>query len=57
MPTTIYDSSLLTKRKQNKTIANSFINRIQNGNNSTTGSAPILGITDQSIINNVKVVK
>jgi hypothetical protein len=54
MPTTIYDSSLITKRKQNTTIANSFISRIQNGNNSTTGSAPILGITEQSIINSVK---
>jgi hypothetical protein len=54
MPTTIYDSSLITKRKQNTTIANSFISRIQNGNNSTTGSAPILGITGQSIINSVK---
>jgi hypothetical protein len=54
MPTTIYDSSLITKRIQNKTIANSFINRIQNGNNSTTGSAPIIGIMEQSIINSVK---
>jgi hypothetical protein len=54
MPTTIYDSSLLTKRIQNKTIANSFIRRIQSETNPTSGSAPILGITEQSIINSVK---
>ena len=53
MPTTIYDSSLLTQRRSNKTIANSFITRISPPNN-TTGSAPYLGISQQSIINNVK---
>jgi hypothetical protein len=51
MPTTIYDSSLITKRTQNKTIANSFISRIEG--NIGTGSAPLLGITQQSILNNV----
>lgn len=55
MPTTIYDSSLITQRKQNKVISGSFINRIQNSTNPTTGSAPLLGITEQSIINSVKV--
>ena len=55
MPTTIYDSSLLTKRKQDKTIANSFISRIQNPVNPNTGSAPLLGITQQSLINTVKL--
>jgi len=50
MPTTIYDSSLITQRHRDKTISGSFINRIQN----TTGSAPLLGISDQSIINTVK---
>jgi len=53
MPTTIYDSSLITKRKQNRTIANSFLTRIQNPTNPSSGSAPLLGITEQSIINEV----
>ncbi len=55
MPTTIYDSSLITKRKQDKTIANSFITRIQTPTNPSTGSAPLLGITEQSIINEVRM--
>lgn len=54
MPTTIYDSSLITQRRRDKTISGSFINRIQNPINPTTGSAPILGISEQSIINTVK---
>lgn len=54
MPTTIYDSSLITQRRRDKTISGSFINRIQNPTNPTTGSAPYLGITEQSIINTVK---
>jgi hypothetical protein len=54
MPTTIYDSSLITKRRLDTTVSNSFINRIQNLTNPTTGSAPYLGITQQSIINVVK---
>jgi hypothetical protein len=54
MPTTIYDSSLITQRRRDKTISGSFINRIQNPSNPTTGSAPYLGITEQSIINTVK---
>jgi hypothetical protein len=53
MPTTIYDSSLVTQRNKNKIIANSFINRIENPSNPTTGSAPLLGITQQSIINEI----
>jgi hypothetical protein len=54
MPTTIYDSSQITKRRAQKTISGSFINRIQNPTNPTTGYAPILGISEQSIINEVK---
>jgi hypothetical protein len=54
MPTTIYDSSLLTKRRMEKAQSGNFIGRIQNGIDSTTGYAPALGIYDQSIINNVK---
>jgi hypothetical protein len=55
MPTTIYDSSLLTQRHRDRTISGSFLNRIQNPNNPNTGSAPLLGITEQSIINTVKM--
>jgi hypothetical protein len=63
MPTTIYDSSLITQRRRATTISGSFINRISpwntppagsNTNQPTTGSAPYLGIYDQSIINTVK---
>jgi hypothetical protein len=61
MPTTIYDSSLITQRRRMKAESGSFINRIQNpqpngssGSNVTTGYAPLLGIYDQSIINTVK---
>ncbi len=63
MPTTIYDSSLITQRRRATAISGSFINRISpwntpptgsNTNQPTTGSAPYLGIYDQSIINTVK---
>lgn len=54
MPTTIYDSSLITQRRRDKAISGSFINRIQNPIDPTTGSAPLLGISEQSIINTVK---
>jgi hypothetical protein len=54
MPTTIFDSSLLTQRRKAKTESGSFINRIQNPVNPNTGYAPMLGIYDQSIINTVK---
>jgi hypothetical protein len=53
MPTTIYDSSLLTQRKRAKAESGSFITRI-NGIPANTGYAPTLGIWDQSIINTVK---
>ncbi len=52
MPTTIYDSSLITQRRKEKAVSESFITRIQN--QTTTGSAPLLGISEQSIINDVK---
>lgn len=60
MPTTIYDSSLITQRRRAKAESGSFISRISpwNSNNTTnqpnTGYAPSLGIWDQSIINQVK---
>lgn len=46
-----YDSSTLTKRRQNKVIANDFINRINTQN--TTSYGPALGISESSIINQV----
>ena len=63
MPTTIYDSSLITQRRRDTTTSGSFISRISpwnippsgtSTNQPTTGSAPLLGIYDQSIINTVK---
>lgn len=54
MPTTIYDSSLLTKRRMEKAQSGNFINRIQ-GQIPTTGYAPALGIYDNSVISIVKM--
>jgi hypothetical protein len=54
MSTTIYDSSLLTQRRMNKAQSGSFIGRIQNYSNPTTGAPSLLGIWDQSIVNSVK---
>jgi hypothetical protein len=54
MPTTIYDSSLITQRRRVTAESGSFISRIQNPTNPTTGYAPLLGISQQSIINQVK---
>ena len=54
MPFIIRDSSSITQRKRDKLLSGSFINRIQNSINPTTGSAPLLGISEQSIINTVK---
>jgi hypothetical protein len=53
MPTTIYDSSLITQRRKNTTISGSFINRIQSITNLTTGYGSLLGISKQSIINKI----
>jgi hypothetical protein len=52
MPTTIYDSSLITERRKMKAQSGSFLNRTQNLN--VAGYAVPLGIYDQSIINSVK---
>ena len=55
MPTTVYDASLITKRRQMKAESGNFINRIQpTVGQPNTGYAPALGIWDQSIINDVK---
>lgn len=62
MPTTIYDSSLITQRRRDKTVSGSFVSRISpwnippqgsSTNQPNTGSAPMAGITEQSIINTV----
>ena len=53
MSTTIYDSSLLTKRKQALAQSGSFLTRINNPINPNTGYAPALGIYDDSIMNNI----
>jgi hypothetical protein len=53
MPTAVYDSSLITKRLQSQAISKSFSSRIQNPVNPTTSYGPLLGIYDNSIINNV----
>jgi hypothetical protein len=52
MPTTIYDSSLLTQRRAAKAVSGVFLTRLQN--NQQGFSTPI-GIYDQSIINSVKL--
>ncbi len=54
MPTTVYDSSLITALKRSKVESYSFITR-QSGPNPTTSYGPTLGIWDQSIINVVKI--
>jgi hypothetical protein len=54
MPTTIYDSSLVTQRRKDKAESGSFLSRINNATNPNTGYAPSLGIYNQSIINTIK---
>ncbi len=54
MPTTIYDSSLITKLRSSKVTSQNFTTRLS-GPNPTTSYGPTLGIYDQSIINNVKI--
>lgn len=53
MSTTIYDSSLLTLRKQALAQSGNFLNRINNPINPNTGYAPALGIYNDSIMNNI----
>ena len=45
-----YSASVITQRRQNKAIAGSFINRIQNASQSTTSYGPIPGNFDQSVV-------
>ena len=54
MSPTIYDSSLLTRRKQALAQAGSFLTRINNPVDPNTSYAPALGIYDDSILGNVR---
>jgi len=49
-----YCASAITQRRQNKAIAGSFINRIQNGSDSTTSYGPLNGNFDQSVVSGVQ---
>lgn len=51
MPTTIYDSSALTKRAHDKAVAGNFVRRLQSNQ---TGYTTPIGIYDQSVINTVQ---
>ena len=60
MPTTIYNSSLITQRRRDTATSGSFVTRITPWNNvtatnqPTTSYGPMLGVYDQSIVNTVK---
>ena len=54
MSTTIYDSSLLTLRKQASAQSGSFLTRINNPVDPTTSYGPALGIWSDSIMANVR---
>jgi hypothetical protein len=54
MSPTIYDSSLLTMRKQASAQSGSFLTRINNPIHPNTGYAPALGIYDDSVMANVR---
>lgn len=51
MPTTIYDSSLLTQRRAAKAVSGNYLTRLQNNQQ---GFATPVGIYDQSVINSVR---
>ncbi len=62
MSNSIYDSSFLTMRKNNRVISNSFNGRLYpSGQNvlpqNTTSYGPLLGVYDNSIMNNVQMGK
>jgi len=54
MSTTIYDSSLLTMRRQQKAESGNYITSMQNNTVARVRYTVPLGIHDQSIINDVK---
>ncbi len=54
MPTTIFDSSLLTMRRKSKAESGSFLNRIQNTVTPDVGYGQRLGIYDQSAIISIR---
>ena len=47
MPTTVYDASLVTKRKNDKIVSNSFYTNMESN---TTPSKPYLGINTASLV-------
>ena len=54
MSTTIYDSSLLTQRRQQKAESSEYIRNMQNNTNTSVTFTKPLGIYNQSIINDVR---
>jgi hypothetical protein len=54
MPTTIFDSSLITMRRKTKAESGSFLNRIQNTTEPNVGYGQRLGIYDQSAITSIR---
>jgi hypothetical protein len=54
MPTTIYDSSLLTMRKKQKAESGEYIRNMQNNTNTSVQYTKPLGIQDQSVVNDIK---
>jgi len=54
MSTTIYDSSLLTKRRQQRAESGEYITNMNNNTVARVRYTRPLGVHDQSIINDVK---
>ncbi len=54
MSTTIYDSSLLTMRRQQKAESGSYLTRVAQATTTPLQSVKALSIQDQSIINDVR---
>jgi hypothetical protein len=54
MPTTVYDSSLVTKRRRDKEVASGIASRMESPTNPKAGFEPLLGIREQSIFNQIK---
>jgi hypothetical protein len=55
MSTTIFDSSLLTKRRMQKAESADYINRMQNNTNTAVKYTKPIGIQAQSIVTDIKM--
>lgn len=60
MPTSIYDSSLITQRRDSRVKSNNFLQRLQPAQpntpaQNTTSYGPMLGDFNNSILNSVKM--